>query len=305
MPSSETELWVPLPLYEHAAGPSWNARYLTLIGRLKPDVTAAEAAEALEPIAAAIKTRWPNNDPDDIVDRGTVVSLHEEMVGDTRPTLAALAGATALLLLVACVNIVNLLLARGLDRQRELAVRQALGAGRARLVQQLLVESVTLALAGGVVGVLAAAWAVRALVPLLPLQLNLPEPIRADATVLAAGLGLALLTGLAAGVAPAWRLTTGRVSEALREGRAPGSAGTRRLRRVFTIGQVALATLLLVGAGLLLRSFWRLRARRSRLRRGSRARRAARRRPRRATRTMRAGGRSTDRCWTAWRRCPG
>ena len=158
MPSSETELWVPLPLYEHAAGPSWNARYLTLIGRLKPDVTAAEAAEALEPIAAAIKTRWRNNDPDDIVDLGTVVSLHEEMVGNTRPTLAALAGATALLLLVACVNIVNLLLARGLDRQRELAVRQALGAGPARLVQQLLVESVTLALAGGVVGVLAAAW---------------------------------------------------------------------------------------------------------------------------------------------------
>ena len=258
MPSSETELWVPLPLYEQAPGPSWNARYLTLIGRLKPGVAAAEAAEALKPIAAAIKTRWPNHDPDDIVDRGTVASLHEEMVGDTRPTLAALAGATALLLLVACVNIVNLLLARGAGRQRELAVRAALGAGRARLAQQLLVESVTLAVAGGIVGLIGAVWALHAVVPLLPLPLDLAGRVRVDATVLVVGLALAFLTGIAGGIAPAWRLTASRLHDALREGRAPGTAGARRLQRLFTIGQVALATLLLVGAGLLLRSFWRL-----------------------------------------------
>ena len=258
MPSPETELWVPLPLYEHAPGPSWYARYLTLIGRLKPGVTPAEAAEELRPIAAAVKERWPNNDPDDVVERGTVVSLHEMMVGNARPTLAALAGATALLLLVACVNIANLLLARAVARERELAVRAAIGAGRARLARQLLVESVTLAVAGGMAGVAAAAWAVGAVVPLLPLQLDLVGRARVDGTVLAVGLGLALVTGVVAGIAPAWRLTTSRLSDALREGRAPGSAEARRLQRVFTVGQVALAALLLVGAGLLIRSFWQL-----------------------------------------------
>jgi len=185
--------------------------------------------------------------------------LHEAAIGGARRPLFIMLGAVGVVLLIACANAANLLLARAVARRREIAIRQALGAARGRLVRQLLTESVLLALAAGVVGMLFAGWGLRALITIWPNALPNAREIALDGSVLAFTVGLALLTGLAFGLVPAWRASAPGIEEALREDAAGATGGRRRrLQGGLVVGEVALALVLLVGAGLLVRSFIRL-----------------------------------------------
>ncbi len=188
----------------------------------------------------------------------TAVPLHAEIVSHVETTLLVLFGAVAFLALIACANVANLLLARGLNRTRELGVRFALGASRGRLVQQLLVESLLYAVAGGLLGLLVAYGAVR-LVPALDLsQIPRVTAIAVDGRVVAFSLALACLTALLAGLFPALQASRGAASESLKEGARTVTNAGRGLRNSLVLGEVAVAIVLLVGAGLLLRSFWDL-----------------------------------------------
>src|SRR5712691_7316914 len=189
----------------------------------------------------------------------TLETLHQAYVGDLRPALMLLLGAVAFVLLIACGNVANLLLARAAGRQKEIAVRRALGAPRGRIFRQLLTESVLLAALGAIVGIILAYWGVRGLVASLPANVPRADEIRVDGVVLAFTGALAVLTGLLFGIAPAWKISTGGVQVALREeGRGTVGPAHHRLRNTLVVTEVALALVLLVGAGLLVRSFVRV-----------------------------------------------
>jgi putative ABC transport system permease protein len=246
----DEELWLPnaftpAQLAEH------DEHYLTVLGRLQPGVTAHAAAAQLDGIARTVAERFPREN----ADRGLQVSsLHEELVGDYRTRLYVLFGAVAFVLLIACANIANLLLARATARGRETAIRAAIGAGRGRIAGQALAESLLLALAGGVLGVLAAYWGVGALVAIGPADIPRLPLARVDGPVLSFVVGLTLLSGLIFGLAPAVRMAGQLPQEALKEGGRTGSARGDRLRSVLVVGEIALALVLLTGAGLLIRS---------------------------------------------------
>jgi putative ABC transport system permease protein len=253
---SKATLWRPLAPNERlraARGSFW----LPVIGRLKPGVTRQQAQADMDLVAKQLEQQYPN------INAGygiNVVPLHEQTVGNIRTALLVLLGAVAFVLLIACANVANLLLARAATRQREVAVRAALGADRFRLVRQLLTESVLLSVVGGVLGVLLAWWGVEMLLTLAPANLPRLNEIQLDWRVLGFTLGLSLLTGLIFGLAPALQTSHLELGEALKEGGRSGAGGRRaqRVRSVFIVAEVALALVLLAGAGLLIRSFWRL-----------------------------------------------
>ncbi|MBA2269894.1 MAG: FtsX-like permease family protein, partial [Chthoniobacterales bacterium] len=206
-----------------------------------------------------IDQRLAEANPEENKGRDSVVlSLHERMVGDIRPALLVLLGAVGLVLLVACANFANLLLARIATRTQELTIRAALGASRVRLISQVLVESMLLALLGGVAGLVLGTWGVDALLALKPANLPRVENIALDARVLGFTFAVALLTGVIFGIFPAWQATRVKISSALAAGGRRTAGGSSRLRNLLVIAELALALVLLVGAGLLGKAFWRL-----------------------------------------------
>lgn len=242
-----TDLWYP-----YNPGYTPKSRWLTVIGRLKPGVSIAQAQAELNSITRV----QPDLDRDWSV---KVESFRESLVGgEFRKLLYTLLGAVGFVLLIGCVNVANLLLARAAARQREMAIRVSLGAGRFRLIRQLLVENTLLALAAGVLGILLAVWGTRVLMALKPFGLSNTLPIHVDANVLAFTTAISLFSGLLFGLVPAFRATKPDLNETLKEaGRQSGSMRQGRLN-LLLVCEVALAVVLLVGAGLLMRSFLRL-----------------------------------------------
>jgi putative ABC transport system permease protein len=231
-----------------------------LIGRLKSGKSADEAQSELNLIAGRIEQQF--NDSHAGV-KARLVPLQEEVVGNVRPILLVLLGAVGFVLLIACANVASLLLTRSLSRQKEVAIRSALGASRWRVIRQLLTESMLLSLAGGVAGLFIAYWGVPALVAVLPQsQLNaMPflASLHIDGGILTFSIVLSLLTGLIFGLAPALQSSRLDLNEALKEGGRQTSAGAgHRLRSAFVVTEIALAVVLLVGAGLMMKSLLRL-----------------------------------------------
>ena len=227
------------------------------IGRLKPGVTVEQAQSEAGAIAARLAAQFPEENKDMGIG---VRPLLESMVGSLRPTLLLLLGAVAFVLLIACVNVANLLLERAISRQREIKVRLALGATGSRIIRQLLTESVLLAGMGAVLGTLLAAWGTRLIVALSPETLTRVTETELNARVLLFTAVVSLATGIAFGLAPALLIAKTNLAESLKEGRrgATASVQTNRTRSVLVVAEVALALVLLVGAGLLINSFVRL-----------------------------------------------
>ena len=233
-----------------------SAHNCWVVGRLKPGVTRETAEAELRAIAKHLEEAYP----EDNRGRGVqLVGLQEDTVEGARTALLVLLSAVGLILAIACANIANLLLARGAARRREVALRSALGASRARLLRQFLTETLLLAVAGGAAGILLAQWGVDALLALNPGDLPTAQKVSIDARVLLFSVALSALTGLVFGIVPALQLSKTDVTVGLKEGGRAGEGRERaRVRSAFVVTQVALSLVLLVGAGLLLNSFYRL-----------------------------------------------
>jgi putative ABC transport system permease protein len=258
--SKETSLWVPMAFSPQELA-NRGGHYLTVVARMKPGVGLRQANADI----AAIMQRINRDNPQSWsgFELGSiVVSLREQLAGDVRPALIVLLVAVGFVLLIACANIANLLLSRGSARYREIAVRAALGAGRNRIVRQLLTESVLLAVAGGVSGLFLAWLSFSFLKQIIPVAMALNAGIRIDAKVFAFTLLLSLLTGIIFGLAPALQAAKVDLNEALKQsgGRGGTGVGHRRLRNTLVVIEIALALVLLVGAGLLIQAFLRLRS---------------------------------------------
>ncbi|HYY56574.1 MAG TPA: ABC transporter permease [Pyrinomonadaceae bacterium] len=255
-PDREVEIWKPLALdAEDRSEQSRGSHYLNVIARLKPGVSVEQAQAEIKGIAERIRQQHP-----DQYDNGfgaKIVSRHEQVVGPIRPVLLILLGTVGFVLLIACANVANLLFARAATREREMAIRTALGAGRWRIVRQLLTESLLLSLAGGAGGLLLALWGVDLLVALAPVDIPRLSEVRLDGRVLGFTLLVSLLTGGLFGLAPALRLSKPDLQESLKDGARGAGEGFRRqrMRNLLVVSEVALSLVLLIGAGLMIRSF--------------------------------------------------
>jgi putative ABC transport system permease protein len=252
---SKAEMWIPLSFRPDQA--SRDFHFLSAIARLKPGVTLAQARADMDGIAAGIEARFPKSN------RGwgvVIAPMRDRVIGpDARRMVLTLLCAVGFILLVACANVANLTRARGAGRQKEVAIRAAIGAGRPRLIRQFLTESVLLSATGGAVGLLLGLWLI-ALFNSSPNWLSLPTVNRValDHRALLFTLGVSLLTGMVFGAAPAWQAASPDLNETLKEGGRGAGSGRSRLRSLLVVSEVALALVLLIGAGLLIRSLWSL-----------------------------------------------
>ena len=250
------DLWVAVGFSAQARTP--RGRWLATVAKLKPGVAPEDAQRDMVRVAEDMTRRFPDFNTGWTA---RVVPLREQMTGDIRPALLVLLGAVAFVLLIACANVANLLLARATARGRELAVRAALGAGRGRIVRQLLAESLVLAIAGGAGGLLLAWWLVQSLRVYVADAVSVQrlDAVAIDGSVLLFTLAVALVSGVAFGLLPAFTASGTALTDSLKEGGRTGTAGRGgRTRATLVIAEIALALVLLVGAGLLVRSFARL-----------------------------------------------
>jgi len=252
------DAWVPMAMTQEDRQNRGNHNAVA-IGSLAAGVGIEAAQAEMEAISDRLAQAYPEQETGW---RARVEPLPEVIVGDVKPSLLILLGAVALVLLIACANVANLLLAQATARQKEVAIRTALGAGRGRMVRQLLTESALLSLAGGGLGLLAAYWGMRGFEVWMPAGLGLTAPDGLDGRVLAFTLAVTLATGAVAGLVPAFQMTRPDLASTLRDGTRTGGGTARggRTRRALVVVETALAVLLVVGAGLLLRSFARLSA---------------------------------------------
>ena len=259
-PAPEVELWLPLSnVGEDAVPHRREVRWLDVVGRLRKDAAPESARAGLDALFARLAAQYPDSNAG--FDRARLISLQTALTGDARVPILVLLGAVGLVLLIACVNVANLLLARAAGRRREVAIRSALGASRGKIVRQLLVESTTLSVLGGAIGLLMARWGIDGLAALSAGRIARAAEIRMDPAVLGFALLLSIGTGLAFGLLPALHSSGGNLRVAIEGsgGRSEsGSRGGTRLRRILVLAETALAVALLFGAGLLIRSFWRL-----------------------------------------------
>lgn len=258
-PEQEMEAWAPLTLVTDNMVPHRRGiRWMSVVARLKDGITVQQAQnetslqlKQLESAFAVTNAGWGSS---------TVVSMRDAIVGNVRPALLVLFGAVALVLLIACANISNLLLARGTSRLREMAIRSAIGAKRSRVVRQLLTESLLMAVAGSFAGLLLASGMIRLLVAMSAGTIPYAQQIGIDPVVVAFCIGTTLLVWPLFGLMPAWKSSSVNLVDALKQGSLSATAGRRRtgMREILVIGETATAAVLLVGTGLLLNSLWRL-----------------------------------------------
>jgi predicted permease len=252
-PVYEAEAWATIGQVSRTIGSGQN---LGLVGRLKPGVSLAAAQERVPLLQRALADQFGRFQPGRSVIG--IASFHAMTVQDVSRPLRVITGAIALVLLIACANVASLVLSRGAARNRELAVRTALGASRGVLVRLLMIESIVLALAGGALGFLVSVWGLQGLHALLPPNLPQAEAIQLDAVALAYTVVLSLVTGVLVGLIPAWQLTRSALHDSIRQGSNRVTAPTNRLRNALVVGEIAVALMLLVGAGLLIQAFTRL-----------------------------------------------
>src|SRR5690606_14972001 len=256
-PSPTTRLWVPAVFDPGDRVGMWSMGWLNPVARLRPGATLAQGQAEVDAFMPRLREMFPWDMPEDWGRGAAVVPLREELVGDVRPLMLILLGSAGFVLLIACANVANLLLARAGARQREIAIRSALGAGRGRVARQLLTECLLLSAIGGAAGLALGVAGVELLPALLPADTPRVEEIVVDAGVLGFAAALSLLTGLLFGALPALRASRFGLKAALAEG-GRGAGGGRRSRGAagaLVAAEIALAVVLVIGAGLLVKSF--------------------------------------------------
>ncbi len=259
MTSSRAQFWVPLHLDPRATGSYWGGGFMPVIGRLRAGVTLEQARAEMRAYIPQMRGMFPWKMPDALWAESTVIPLRESLVGSVRTKLLLLLGATGFVLLIACANVANLLLARAATRQKEMAVRAALGAGRWRVCRQLLTESVILAISGGALGMLLAVNGLSWLRAILPADTPRLTSVAMDWRVLAFTAGTAILTGLIFGTVPALHASRLDLTESLKTAWQRSTAKpSQRLRSALATTEVALAVVLVIGAGLTVKSLWEL-----------------------------------------------
>ncbi|HKW97001.1 MAG TPA: ABC transporter permease [Bryobacteraceae bacterium] len=249
----DTELWIPSEVFPDDSARSAHNDFV--VGRLKAGISLAAGQAEMDTIARRLEQQYPDSNRGQGVN---VVSLHKQLVGKVEPALLILLGAVGFVLLIACANVANLLLARSSARSREIAVRTALGAGRARLIRQLLSESLVLSSLGGAAGLLLALWATSLVALLVPHTVPRANEIAIDAPVLWFTLGISVVTGILFGSLPAMRLSRTGLNDSLKESAGRAATGRTRAGSILVVSELALSLILLVAAGLLMRTFLRL-----------------------------------------------